>query len=155
MSNINKEENNNLMSLMGEIYGEGFDREKDAVTDYEEIPDGVYSAVVEKFEHKTSENTGNSWFCFWLQITSGNYQGKKYFANLWLTEKAAKTSLKKLSKYAFFMGIDIQPQDLADIKSLVNKMNDEEAGAVGVECTLTLKSSGSGDKKYTNWELSF
>lgn len=155
MSNVNTEQNLDLAALMGEIYGEGFDREKDAVTDFEEIPDDVYQVVIERFDHKTSENTGNSWFCFWLQITTGEYQGKKYFANLWLSPKSATKSLKLLSKYAYFMGIDIEPEDLKDIKVLLGKMNDENDGCVGVECTLTLKTTGSGDKKFTNWELSF
>ena len=132
------------------ILGEGFDPEKSPVTSYDDLVDGVYDVVIEKVEHKESQNTGSQWFQITLQVTTGDHQGRKFFGKLFLTEKTKVVSLKTLMKYAYTIAnLDLQPSDFTSIENVINMLNNSETGLVGITCTLTLKTS----KDFQNWTL--
>ena len=141
----------NLMDTVKELNQEGFDVETSPISDFERTPDGVYEAAVTAFEFTESKNTGTQWFRFVLQILTGGQEGKKYYANLWLSDKSIKRTVKALKKYAWAMSINLDDGDFADTDSLVEKMQD----AIGLQITLTLETSGKGKDAYQNWELSF
>lgn len=141
----------NLLDVASEIFEKGFDPEKDPVTDFENLPDGVYEAVIEDLECRQSEK-GTEWFSFKCDILSGDQAGRKFFANLFLTEKTSKTSCKRMMKFAFLFGEELNLVDFGDTDIVVEKV---KGVAIGKTVILTLKS-GNPNKDgnvFQNWDF--
>lgn len=106
------------------------------------IADGEYVGIVEKLEYRTSQN-GNPYFSFTVNLIE---QNKKYFGNLWLTDKSIKFSLGKFkSIIENLTGEQLTYEDFIDEKSLVEKLNEKIAGT---EVLLKLKTSDKGFQNF-------
>ena len=106
------------------------------------IADGEYVGIVEKLEYRTSQN-GNPYFSFTVNLIEEN---KKYFGNLWLTDKSVKYSLSKFkSIIENLTGEQLTYQDFTDEKALVEKLNEK---IVGTEVVLKLKTSNKGYQNF-------
>lgn len=106
------------------------------------IADGEYVGIVEKLEYRTSQN-GNPYFSFTVNLIE---QNKKYFGNLWLTDKSIKFSLGKFkSIIENLTGEQLTYQDFTDEKVLVEKLNEK---IVGIEVVLKLKTSNKGFQNF-------
>lgn len=106
------------------------------------VADGEYVGIVEKLEYRTSQN-GNPYFSFTVNLIE---QNKKYFGNLWLTDKSIKFSLGKFkSIIENLTGEQLTYQDFTDEKVLVEKLNEK---IVGIEVVLKLKTSNKGFQNF-------
>lgn len=106
------------------------------------VKDGEYVGIVEKLEYRTSQN-GNPYFSFTVNLIEEN---KKYFGNLWLTDKSIKFSLGKFKSIVENLtGEQLTYQDFTDEKALVEKLNEK---IVGTEVVLKLKTSDKGFQNF-------
>lgn len=106
------------------------------------IADGEYVGIVEKLEYRTSQK-GNPYFSFTVNLIEEN---KKYFGNLWLTDKSIKFSLSKFKSIVENLtGEQLTYQDFTDEKALVEKLNEK---IVGTEVVLKLKTSNKGFQNF-------
>lgn len=106
------------------------------------VKDGEYVGIVEKLEYRTSQN-GNPYFSFTVNLIEEN---KKYFGNLWLTDKSIKFSLSKFKSIVENLtGEQLTYQDFTDEKALVEKLNEK---IVGTEVVLKLKTSDKGFQNF-------
>lgn len=106
------------------------------------VADGEYVGIVEKLEYRTSQN-GNPYFSFTVNLIE---QNKKYFGNLWLTDKSVKFSVAKFkSIIENLTGEQLTYEDFIDEKALVEKLNEK---IVGTEVVLKLKTSDKGFQNF-------
>ena len=106
------------------------------------MADGEYTGSIEKLEYRTSQK-GNPSFSFTVNLIEEN---KKYFGNLWLTDKSVKYSLSKFkSIIENLTGEQLTYQDFTDEKALVEKLNEK---IVGTEVFLKLKTSNKGFQNF-------
>ena len=106
------------------------------------IADGEYVGIVEKLEYRTSQK-GTPYFSFTVNLIEEN---KKYFGNLWLSEKSIKFSLSKFkSIIENLIGEQLTYQDFIDVKVLVERLNEK---IVGTEVILKLKTSDKGFQNF-------
>ena len=106
------------------------------------VADGEYVGIIEKLEHRTSQK-GNPYFSFTVNLIEEN---KKYFGNLWLTDKSIKFSLSKFkSIIENLTGEQLTYQDFTDEKALIEKLNEKIAGT---EVLLKLKTSDKGFQNF-------
>lgn len=126
----------NLMGVAAEIFNKGFDPEKDPVSEFEQIADGTYKAIIDGFEFKEF-STGTQAFQFKVKIAEDPYIDRIYFGALFLTEKGTAPSIKILLKHANRLNIELNADDFSDTDIIVEKMQE----AVGYECVLTLKTN--------------
>lgn len=106
------------------------------------MADGEYTGIIEKLEYRTSQN-GNPYFSFTVNLIEEN---KKYFGNLWLSDKSIKFSLSKFkSIIENLTGTPLTAEDFIDEKVLVEKLNEK---IVGTEVVLKLKTSNKGFQNF-------
>ena len=106
------------------------------------VADGEYVGIVEKLEYRTSQK-GTPYFSFTVNLIEKN---KKYFGNLWLSDKSVKFSVSKFkSIIENLTGEQLTYEDFIDEKSLVEKLNEKIAGT---EVLLKLKTSDKGFQNF-------
>lgn len=106
------------------------------------VADGEYVGIIEKLEYRTSQN-GNPYFSFTVNLIEEN---KKYFGNLWLTDKSIKFSLSKFkSIIENLTNEQLTYEDFIDEKALIEKLNEK---IVGTEVVLKLKTSDKGFQNF-------
>lgn len=106
------------------------------------LKDGEYVGIIEKLEYRTSQK-GTPYFSFTVNLIEEN---KKYFGNLWLSEKSVKFSVAKFkSIIENLTGTPLTVEDFIDEKALVEKLNEK---IVGTEVVLKLKTSDKGFQNF-------
>ena len=106
------------------------------------MADGEYVGIVEKLEYRISQK-GNPYFSFTVNLIEEN---KKYFGNLWLSEKSVKFSVAKFkSIIENLTGEQLTYEDFIDEKALVEKLNEK---IVGTEVVLKLKTNDKGFQNF-------
>lgn len=106
------------------------------------VADGEYVGIIEKLEHRTSQK-GNPYFSFTVNLIEEN---KKYFGNLWLTDKSIKFSVSKFKNIIENLtGEQLTYQDFINEKALIEKLNEK---IVGTEVLLKLKTSDKGFQNF-------
>jgi hypothetical protein len=106
------------------------------------VKDGEYVGIIEKLEYRTSQK-GNPYFSFTVNLIEEN---KKYFGNLWLSDKSVKFSVAKFkSIIENLTGTPLTVEDFIDEKALVEKLNEK---IVGIEVLLKLKTSDKGFQNF-------
>lgn len=128
-----------LMEAAQQILAEGFDRKKGAVSDYEDLPEGTYEALLENVEWKTSDN-GYEWLSLQYEILSEGFEGRKYYGAIFFAnEQFLNRNIKLAMRCAAAVGVELLPEDFATPEhDLVEAFQD----GVGQEVDLTL----------TNWK---
>lgn len=106
------------------------------------LKDGEYVGIIEKLEYRTSQK-GTPYFSFTVNLIEEN---KKYFGNLWLSEKSVKFSVSKFKNIIENLtGTPLTSDDFVDEKSLIEKLNEK---IVGTEVLLKLKTSNKGFQNF-------
>ncbi|WP_336162732.1 hypothetical protein [Fusobacterium polymorphum] len=106
------------------------------------IADGTYDGIIEKLEFKTNAK-GTQWFSFTVNLITEN---KKYFANLFMTEKTAKWNLTKFRDIIKNLTAEtLVAEDFINEVELANKLNEKIAGT---EVTLILKTNKNGFQNF-------
>lgn len=106
------------------------------------VVDGTYDGIIEKLEFKTNTK-GTQWFSFTVNLITEN---KKYFANLFLTEKTVKWNLTKFRDIIKNLtGETLVAEDFVNEVALAQRLNDEVAGK---EVTLVLETNKNGFQNF-------
>lgn len=106
------------------------------------LKDGTYDGVIEKLEFKTNAK-GTQWFSFTVNLIAEN---KKYFANLFMTEKTAKWNLTKFRDIIKNLtGESLTAEDFMNEVALAQRINDD---VVGKEVTLVLETNKNGFQNF-------
>src|SRR5690625_4406213 len=128
-----------LMDAAAQILADGFDRKKGAVSDFEDLPEGTYAAMLENVEWRTSDN-GFEWLSLQFEILEEGFENRKFFGMIsFSNERFLNMNIKLAMRVAAAHGVELQPEDFSQPEtSLVEAFQD----AVGIETDL----------KLTNWE---
>ena len=106
------------------------------------VVDGTYDGIIEKLEFQTNTK-GTQWFSFTVNLITEN---KKYFANLFLTEKTVKWNLTKFRDIIKNLtGETLVAEDFVNEVALAQRLNDEVAGK---EVTLVLETNKNGFQNF-------
>lgn len=114
----------NLLDIANEVLvTKGFDPAKDKVDDFEKLPDGEYSSLLENVAHKKSEKTGTEWIEFKFSILDGEFKGRYIWVNYYFSVKTAARSVKALKKLAYDFGFDLTVDSFTNMDFLAETLN--------------------------------
>jgi len=127
------------MDAAAQILADGFDVKKGAVSDFEDLPEGTYEALLENVEWRTSDS-GFEWLSLQYEILSEGFEGKKFFGMIsFNNERFLNMNIKLALRVAGAVGVELSADDFETPEtSLVEAFQD----GLGMEVDL----------KLTNWE---
>lgn len=127
------------MDAAAQILADGFDVKKGAVSDFEELPEGTYEALLENVEWRTSDS-GFEWLSLQFEILSEGFEGRKYFGMIaFNNEKFLNMNIKLALRVAGAVNVELSAEDFETPEtSLVEAFQD----GLGMEVDL----------KLTNWK---
>jgi len=128
-----------LMDAAAQILADGFDVKKGSVSDFEDLPEGTYEALLENVEWRTSDS-GFEWLSLQYEILSEGFEGKKFFGMIsFNNERFLNMNIKLALRVAGAVGVELSADDFETPEtSLVEAFQD----GLGMEVDL----------KLTNWE---
>lgn len=101
---------------------ENFDPATDKVDDFEKLPDGEYSCLLEDVTARKSEK-GTNWISFKFSVMSGDYENRLLFVNYYFTEKTIERSIKGITKLAYEFGYEIPTDAFTSYENLAETLN--------------------------------
>lgn len=101
---------------------ENFDPATDKVDDFEKLPDGEYSCLLEDVTARKSEK-GTNWISFKFSVMGGDYENRLIFVNYFFTEKTIERSIKGITKLAYEFGYEIPTDAFTSYESLAETLN--------------------------------
>lgn len=138
-----------LRDIAAQILAEGFNPETDPVSEFDELPDGEYDAILTDVNWRTNDN-GTEWLSLEFEILNEGFEGRKYFGNIFFSnEKMLGLNIKRTMKYAFILGVELDA-DVFDAPE--TELVDAFKTALGNQVTLTLKTNKKGT--FQNFEIS-
>lgn len=103
----------NLAALAAQLLAEGFDPATSPVSDFENLPDGIYDALLENVEWRVSDS-GFEWLSLQFSILNDGFENRKFFGMISFgNEKMLGQNLKIAMKTAHAVGVDL-PADAFD-----------------------------------------
>lgn len=135
----------NLMEIAQQTM-EKFNPETDSVDDFEKLPDGEYTCLLEDVQARESETTGNQWISFKFSVMNGDYENRLIFVNYFFTEKTVVRSIKAINKVAYMFGYQLPVEAFQDLDNLAETLN-VMAGNQAVVKQTTSKND------YTNYTV--
>lgn len=125
---------------------ENFDPAVDKVDDFENLPDGEYSCLLEDVTARKSEEKGTNWISFKFSVMSGDYENRLLFVNYFFTEKTVERSIKGISKLAYEFGYEIPVESWTSLDTLAETLN----AMAGNQATVKQTTSKNG---YANYKV--
>ena len=89
---------------------EKFDPATDKVDDYEKMPDGEYSCLLEDVKARKNDK-GTNWISLTFTVLEGDYENRKIFVNFFFTEKTVERSIKGITKMAYDFGYEFEEEN--------------------------------------------
>lgn len=102
---------------------ENFDPAVDKVDDFEKLPDGEYSCLLEDVTARKSEEKGTNWISFKFSVMDGDYANRLIFVNFYFTEKTVERSIKGITKLAYDFGYELPVDAFTSYESLAETLN--------------------------------
>ncbi len=124
---------------------EGFNPATDSADDFEKLPDGEYTCLLEDVYNKTSETTGNSWIGLKFSVMEGQFANRFIFVNYFFTEKTIERSVKQLAKLTHDFGYQLPMEAFETMETL------KEALSSLAGNQATVKSVTKGE--FTNYKV--
>lgn len=124
---------------------EGFNPATDTVDNFEKLPDGDYSCLLEDVTARVSEK-GTNWISFKFSVMDGDYENRLIFVNFFFTEKTIKRSIKGISKLAYDFGYELPIDAFSSLDNLAETLN-QMAGNQATVHQTTSKND------YTNYKV--
>lgn len=137
----------NLKEMAAQILQEGFNPETDSINDFDNLPDGIYDALLTNASWRTNDN-GTEWLSLEFEILNEGFENRKYFGNIFFSvEKMLQVNIKRTMKYAAVLGITLDVEDFAEPETtLVEAFK----SGLGNQVELELKTSKKG---FQNFEV--
>ncbi len=123
---------------------ENFDPAVDKVDDFENLPDGEYSCLLEDVTARKSEEKGTNWISFKFSVMSGDYENRLLFVNYFFTEKTIERSIKGITKLAYEFGYSLPTEAFTSYESLAETLNT----MAGNQATVKQTTSKNGFANY-------
>lgn len=123
---------------------ENFDPAVDKVDDFENLPDGEYSCLLEDVTARKSEEKGTNWISFKFSVMSGDYENRLIFVNYFFTEKTIERSIKAITKLAYEFGYSLPTEAFTSYDSLAETLNT----MAGNQATVKQTTSKNGFANY-------
>lgn len=101
---------------------EGFNPATDSVDNFDKLPDGEYSCLLEDVTARKSEK-GTNWISFKFSVMCGDYTNRLIFVNYYFTEKTMERSIKGITKLAYEFGYDLPLEAFTSYESLAETLN--------------------------------
>lgn len=111
----------NLLNIATEVM-EKFDPAVDKVDDFEKLPDGEYTCLLEDVTSKSNEK-GTNWISFKFSVIEGEYENRLIFVNYFFTEKMAERSIKGINKLAYDFGYGLPLEAFTTLETLAETLN--------------------------------
>lgn len=124
---------------------EGFNPATDTVDNFEKLPDGDYSCLLEDVTARVSEK-GTNWISFKFSVMDGDYENRLIFVNFFFTEKTIERSIKGISKLAYDFGYELPIDAFSSLDNLAETLN-QMAGNQATVHQTTSKND------YTNYKV--
>lgn len=102
---------------------EGFNPATDSVDNFENLPDGEYSCLLEEVKHKVNEEKGTHRITFNFSVMEGEYENRLIFVNFYFTEKTIERSIKGIIKLAFEFGYQLPADAFTNYDTLAETLN--------------------------------
>lgn len=125
---------------------ENFNPAVDKVDDFENLPDGEYSCLLEDVTARKSEEKGTEWMSFKFSVMSGDYENRLIFVNYFFTEKTVERSIKGITKLAYEFGYEIPVESWTNLETLAETLN----AMAGNQATVKQTTSKNG---YANYKV--
>lgn len=137
----------NLKELAAEILNEGFNPETDPVSDFDNLPDGQYDAMLTDVQWRVNDK-GTEWLSMEFEILNEGFENRKYFGMIFFSnERMQKFNIKRTMKYAAVLGVELGVEDFDRPEStLVQALQN----GCGQQVTLTLKTNKNN---FQNFEI--
>lgn len=135
---------NELFEYANEIM-ENFDPATDSVTNFEPVPAGEYSCMLDNVTTKCSTN-GNDYICFDFYIIGDDYN-RHIFVPYYLTVASVKRTIKMVNKLAYEWGYKLPLNVFETPETLANALN-QLAGKQATVIKTPRKNS-----EYFNYEV--
>src|SRR5690625_4565002 len=140
-----------LMEAAAQILAEGFDPKKDPVSEYENLPDGTYFAMLEGVEWRVSDS-GFEWLNLAFEITDGEYKGRKFNGMIsFNNQQFLNRNIKLAMQTAAAVGVELQPEDFIEPETALVEAFQDGLGQE-VDLTLTTWKSKKTGKTGQNFE---
>ena len=101
---------------------EGFNPATDSVDNFDKLPDGEYSCLLEDVTARQSEK-GTNWISFKFSVMDGDYANRLIFVNYFFTEKTMERSVKGITKLAYEFGYELPLEAFTTYESLAQTLN--------------------------------
>lgn len=132
-----------LLNIANKVM-ENFNPAVDKVDDFENIPDGEYSCLLEDVTARKSEEKGTNWISFKFSIMSGEYENRLIFVNFFFTEKTIERSIKAITKLAFDFGYELPADAFTSYDTLAETLS----SMAGNQATVKQTTSKNGFANY-------
>lgn len=131
-----------LLNIANKVM-ENFNPAVDKVDDFENLPDGEYSCLLEDVTARVSEK-GTNWISFKFSVMTGEYENRLIFVNKFFTEKTIERSIKEITKLAFDFGYELPAEAFTTLESLAETLN----SMAGNQATVKQTTSKNGFANY-------
>lgn len=111
----------NLLDIANKVM-EGFDPATDTVDDFEKLPDGEYTCLLEDVTARKNDK-GTNWIAFKFSVMSGDYENRLIFVNYFFTDKTTERSIKAITKLAYEFGYELPIDAFATFESLAETLS--------------------------------
>ena len=133
----------NLLDIANKVM-EGFDPANDKVDNFEKLPDGEYTCLLEKATAKKNDK-GTQWISLDFSIMDRE-DNRHLFVPYFFTDKSMERSIKGISKLAFDFGYTLPADAFTDLETLAGYV-DQMAGNQAIVKQTTSKND------YTNYKI--
>lgn len=124
-----------LLNIASKVM-ENFNPAVDKVDDFEKLPDGEYSCLLEDVTARKSEK-GTQWISFKFSIMSGEYENRLIFVNFFFTEKTIERSIKGITKLAFDFGYELPAEAFTTLETLAETLSSMAGNQATVKQTTS------------------
>lgn len=115
---------------------EGFNPATDSVDNFENLPDGEYSCLLEDVTARKSDK-GTNWISFKFSVMEGDYENRLIFVNFYFTEKTIERSIKGIIKLAFDFGYELPRDAFSNYNTLAETLNSMAGNQATVKQTTS------------------
>lgn len=143
----------NLKDMASQILSEGFDPKTSPVSDFENLPDGTYDALLENAEWRVSQNGDFEWLSLVFEVLNEGHEGRKHFGMISFNhEKMIGLNIKRAMKTADAVGVELDPDVFDEPETALVEAFQEGLGTE-VELTLTSYVSKKTGKTGQNFDV--
>lgn len=115
---------------------EGFNPATDTVDNFEKLPDGDYTCLLEDVTARKNEK-GTNWISFKFSVISGDYENRLIFVNFYFTEKTIERSIKGITKLAYEFGYELPVDAFSSYENLATTLNSMAGNQANVHQTTS------------------